>query len=215
MLSVVRRPGRERLVTDRPGRIMLARLQRASSPVGAIRFAALQTGAGRTYNLAGRADDRWSDALLNPAIHEEQRLDRPALRELQSAKLRRLMAEIVPANAFWSARLAAAGIEVSAIRSVAELLNLPLATKVHIAEDQQKSPPYGTNLTYPLDRYVRLHETSGTTGDGMRWLDTPESWDWFMRCWAIIYDACGVRAGDRFFFPFSFGPFIGFWRQLR
>ncbi|MCH7871113.1 MAG: phenylacetate--CoA ligase family protein [Planctomycetes bacterium] len=144
-------------------------------------------------------------------MYEEQRLDRPALRELQSVKLRHLIAEIIPGNPFWNEKLAAAGIEASAIRSVSELLDLPFVTKTQVAEDQRKSPPYGSNLTYPLERYVRLHETSGTTGEGMRWLDTPESWDWFMRCWAIIYDACGVRPGERFFFPFSFGPFIGFW----
>jgi phenylacetate-CoA ligase len=45
----------------------------------------------------------------------------------------------------------------------------------------------------------------------MRWLDTPESWDWVMKCWGIIYRAIGLRDDDRVFFPFSFGPFLGFW----
>jgi phenylacetate-CoA ligase len=53
--------------------------------------------------------------------------------------------------------------------------------------------------------------TSGTTGRPLRWLDTPESWDWWTRCWTFVYRAAGVGPGDRVFFPFSFGPFIGFW----
>ena len=30
--------------------------------------------------------------------------------------------------------------------------------------DQAAHPPYGSNLTYPLDHYVRLHQTSGSGG---------------------------------------------------
>jgi phenylacetate-CoA ligase len=45
----------------------------------------------------------------------------------------------------------------------------------------------------------------------MRWLDTPESWAWMMDNWARVYQAAGVSAGDRIFFAFSFGPFLGFW----
>ena len=60
-------------------------------------------------------------------------------------------------------------------------------------------------------RYSRLHQTSGTTGEPMRWLDTPASWDWLMRCWAQIYRIVGLKPEDRLGFPFSFGPFLGFW----
>jgi phenylacetate-CoA ligase len=43
------------------------------------------------------------------------------------------------------------------------------------------------------------------------WLDTEESWNWWAECWKFIFEAAGVRAGDRIYFAFSFGPFIGFW----
>ena len=49
------------------------------------------------------------------------------------------------------------------------------------------------------------------TGKPMRWLDTPESWDWMKENWLEIYHAAGVTHADRIFFAFSFGPFIGFW----
>ena len=45
----------------------------------------------------------------------------------------------------------------------------------------------------------------------MYWLDTDESWNWWAECWKFIFEAAGVRAGDRIYFAFSFGPFIGFW----
>jgi len=88
---------------------------------------------------------------------------------------------------------------------------LPFTTKAELVQDQETAPPFGSDLTYPLDRYVRLHQTSGTTARPIRWLDTAESWDWWLRCWTFVYRAAGVGAADRIYFAFSFGPFIGFW----
>ncbi|HYM67571.1 MAG TPA: phenylacetate--CoA ligase family protein [Patescibacteria group bacterium] len=90
---------------------------------------------------------------------------------------------------------------------------LPLTTKGEILADQAAHPPFGTNLTHALERYVRLHQTSGSSGaQPLRWLDTEESWSWWRRIWADhVYAAAGVSGSDRIFFAFSFGPFIGFW----
>ena len=88
-----------------------------------------------------------------------------------------------------------------------------MTTKAELLADQDLHPPFGSNLTYPPDRYVRLHQTSGSSGDHpLRWLDTAESWEWWERIWAEhVYGAAGVTSSDRVFFAFSFGPFVGFW----
>lgn len=79
-------------------------------------------------------------------------------------------------------------------------------------EDQRAHPPYGEILTFPLSDYCRLHQTSGTTtGKPLRWLDTRESWNWLLGCWERNYELMGLTPKDVFFFPFSFGPFLGFW----
>jgi len=78
-------------------------------------------------------------------------------------------------------------------------------------DDQASNPPFGTNRTYALERYVRVHQTSGTSGSPLRWLDTQESWEWWARCWGFVLRGAGVGPADRVFFPFSFGLFIGFW----
>src|SRR5262249_10659580 len=83
--------------------------------------------------------------------------------------------------------------------------------KAELCADQQAHPPHGEGLTYPLDRYCRLHQTSGTSGQPLRWLDTRESWEWALSCWDAMFPMVGLRQGDRLFFPFSFGPFLGFW----
>ena len=92
-----------------------------------------------------------------------------------------------------------------------DLNHLPFTTRAQIESDQREHPPYGTNLTYPLQNYCRFHQTSGSGGYPVRWLDTPQSWEWFGKCWGIILRAAGAKPGDRLMFPFSFGPFVGFW----
>jgi phenylacetate-CoA ligase len=138
-------------------------------------------------------------------------LSRTQIRELQSDRLRLLLRKIHGANPFWTKKFDAAEVDVGGIRSVDDLPRLPLSNKAEIVEDHRLHPPYGSNLTYPRDLYSRMHQTSGTTGTPLRWLDTPGSWDWFMECWGEIYRVVGLRHDDRLAFPFSFGPFIGFW----
>ena len=130
---------------------------------------------------------------------------------IQWSRLRSLLDHVWSHNPFWSDKFARAGIESHAITQLSHLQRLPLTTKQELVDDQAANPPYGSNLTYPLQHYSRLHQTSGTTGNPMRWLDTPHSWNWIMDCWSQIFDLVGLRPDDRLFFPFSFGPFIGFW----
>jgi phenylacetate-CoA ligase len=89
--------------------------------------------------------------------------------------------------------------------------DIPFTTKQQLVEDQANHPPFGTNLTFPVESYTRIHQTSGTAGRPILWLDTPESWDWWLRCWTEVFKGAGVRQGDRVYVAFSFGPFIGFW----
>lgn len=143
-----------------------------------------------------------------PQSPESARAD---LRTDQLAKLRRLIAELVPGNRFYAPRLRAAGL-TGGPRDLAEFTSrMPFTTKQELVEDQRRQPPYGTNLTYREERYVRLHQTSGTSGEPLRWLDTAESWEWVLGGWIRVFEAAGLGPGDRIFFPFSFGPFLGFW----
>jgi phenylacetate-CoA ligase len=135
--------------------------------------------------------------------------DRGEIKEEQSKRLRRMLQAILPANEFYRKKLLQKGFTDAG--SLDELAELPFTTKGELIEDQFQYPPYGTDLTFPLEKYIRIHQTSGTTGKPMYWLDTEESWNWWAECWKVIFEAAGVGPGDRVFFAFSFGPFIGFW----
>jgi len=136
---------------------------------------------------------------------------REAIVAAQLEQLRDLVAELIPANKFYTQKLEAAGVgfDIASLEDFSA--RFPFTTKAELVADQRANPPYGTNLTYPLNRYTRFHQTSGTSGLPMRWLDTAESWDAMIDLWSEVFRAAGVGAGDRVMFAFSFGPFLGFW----
>jgi len=139
-------------------------------------------------------------------------LGREALAQIQLKKFQEMASQVLRGNAFYGAKFRAAGLENAAdVRTFDDFRRLPFTLKSELSEDQASNPPYGTNLSFPRERYTRIHQTSGTTGRPLLWLDTDESWTWWLRCWAAVYQAAGVTADDRIFYAFSFGPFIGFW----
>jgi phenylacetate-CoA ligase len=137
--------------------------------------------------------------------------DRPKLAGFQLRQLTALLDEIHPRNPFYKQKFSQAGLARKDITALRDLARLPFTTKEEIIADQANHPPYGRMLTYPAERYCRMHQTSGTSGKPLRWLDTQESWNQILARWEQIYAIAGVSAADRLFFAFSFGPFIGFW----
>ncbi len=137
------------------------------------------------------------------------------LQEIQLEKLKAVLKETSASNNFYRQKFEKSGFKISEhedCRSLQELLGmLPFTEKRELQEDQEKNPPYGSNLAFAPEAYTRIHRTSGTTGSPIYWLDTPASWQWFVDCWKKVYLGAGVTREDRIFFPFSFGPFIGFW----
>jgi phenylacetate-CoA ligase len=144
------------------------------------------------------------------AVFPEQ-LPRDELERLRCERLADLIRAILPANRFYARKFADAGLTPDEVCSPADLKRLPFTTKAELVADQADHPLYGSDLTYPLTRYCRMHQTSGTSGRPLRWLDTPESWAWALDCWAAKFRFVRLRSEDRLFFPFSFGPFLGFW----
>ena len=136
---------------------------------------------------------------------------RPEIERQQTAALLALLRRITATNPFQIAKLGKTKLPETIPDLRAYVRELPFTTKAELSADQTAHPPYGTNLTESLASYTRCHQTSGTSGKPLRWLDTPESWDWMIANWQTIYRAAGITRDDSLYFAFSFGPFIGFW----
>jgi phenylacetate-CoA ligase len=136
---------------------------------------------------------------------------REAIAVHQLHELRKLLQALAATNPFYAPRLRQAGL-CGELRDMDEFFcDMPFTRKEEIAADQQAHPPYGTNLTFPLSSYNRFTQTSATSGAPLRWLDTPQSWQWMLDNWKQILSAADVTAADALYFAFSFGPFLGFW----
>jgi phenylacetate-CoA ligase len=135
--------------------------------------------------------------LAPPAVSEVDRL----------ARLNALLEHAAEDSPFQRERLR----DHLPLASLADLRGLPRTSKQDLVDDQAAHPPFGTNLTYPLERYTHLHQTSGTSGMTLRVLDTPEDWAWWTRGLGTVFRAAGVGARDRVALAYSFGPYIQFW----
>ncbi|HYY90234.1 MAG TPA: phenylacetate--CoA ligase family protein, partial [Chloroflexota bacterium] len=136
-----------------------------------------------------------------------ERMPRAELRQLQLYKLQRLVAWATDRSPFWRRKLRGCHLE-----SLDDLRRLPFLTKDELLADQAANPPYGTAITCSPDLAIAYHHTSGTTGKApLRVFATRRDWDWGADAWARALYAFGVRASDVVYFPFGYGPFIGFW----
>jgi len=136
---------------------------------------------------------------------------RPEIQKHQLNRLQELLQTIAGLNPFYGERLRQAGLESGVADLEGFKRRMPFTLKAELEEDQRECPPYGTNLTYPLEAYSRFCQTSGTTRAPLRWLDTPHSWDWMVGCWRQVFERARITTADRLFFAFSFAPFLGFW----
>lgn len=126
---------------------------------------------------------------------------------LQKEKLGRVLASArsIP---FWKPRLAPFPDSLDPLEILG---SLPFLTKSELIAAQKARPPFGELFADQMGPPCRFHQTSGTSGQSLRWIDDRASWDWALGNWKLGFHLAGIQPQDRLFFPFSFGPFLGFW----
>jgi phenylacetate-CoA ligase len=114
------------------------------------------------------------------------------LRQLQLEGLKWTVKHAFDGSAFYQKRLVEGGIHPQDIQSMEDIHKLPFAT----AEDLREGYPFPL-LSVPLDRVVRIHASSGTTGKRKILCYTEKDlrdWsDMFARC----YEMAGLTQADR------------------
>ncbi len=136
---------------------------------------------------------------------------RDEIEALQFARIKSMLEAVYATNPFYKKKFMEKGIVPGEINSLDDMVKLPYTYKGEFQNDQKEHPPYGTNLTEPFQKYVRFHQTTGTTGKPLKWLDTKAGWTWRGRCAAMSLAATGITSSDIIFFPFAFGPHVAYW----
>ena len=133
----------------------------------------------------------------------------PRLQQLQARKLRKQIAYLTKSSPFYRRKFKEAGITASDIRTLVDLTKLPFTTKDELRESQIKSPPLGEQAAVPMEKVIRLHSSSGTTGRpsyvGITKRDRKSWIEMVARC----YWSEGVRPSSIVIMGFGIGMFVG------
>jgi phenylacetate-CoA ligase len=140
------------------------------------------------------------------AIYWQQELEtmsRSDLARYQAERLRETVRRAA-ASPFYGAAFKQRGLDAEDIRSLADLGRLPMTTK----EDLRQHFPYGF-LAVPRDNPVRLHCSSGTTGNPTVIFHNRHDLDSWANLVARSLFAAGARPGDVFQNICGYGLFTG------
>lgn len=127
-------------------------------------------------------------------------------RDLEKLQLERLKATVTLAqnSPFYSAIFKERGITADSFNSLEDLKKLPFTTK----DDLRNTYPFGM-ASVPLEKCVRLHSSSGTTGNPTVILHTQKDLDeWANQVARCLY-MVGIRNTDVFQNTSGYGMFTG------
>ena len=138
-------------------------------------------------------------------------LDPADLAAHQLARLNALLAEILPANAFYASKFASIGLPPPSHRSV-NSPSCPTRSRKNCSVRRAGADGPRISRWSAANAYrCAITRRRAHAGWPLAVLDTADDWEWWMDCWNHILDAAGVTHQDVAFFAFSFGPFVGFW----
>jgi len=114
-------------------------------------------------------------------------LTRDGIETLQSSRLKSTLARAVRSG-FYGERFKQSGLDPESVSGVQDLRRIPFTEK----KDLRKSYPYGL-LCEPVDRLLRMHISSGTTGQAVAVFYTKTD----LEIWADLLARCMYMAGAR------------------
>ena len=135
---------------------------------------------------------------------EYETLPREALEAIQLRRLRATLERVHATVPFYRKQFAAAGATPSDIRSLEDLNKLPCTTK----QDLRDNYPFGM-FAVPMDNVVRIHASSGTTGQPTVVGYTARDIDTWATLMARSLMAGGANQGDIIHNAYGYGLFTG------
>lgn len=137
-------------------------------------------------------------------LHKElEILTRPEIEKLQLERLQKTVRHCMN-SPFYKQRFAENHLSPEDIRSLDDLQKIPFTTK----QDLRDTYPFGL-ASVPLKKTVRLHSSSGTTGNPTVILHTQKDLDEWANAVARCLYMVGLRPGDIFQNSSGYGMFTG------
>lgn len=131
------------------------------------------------------------------------------LMKVQEKKLRRQIAYVYRNSRFYKEKLEEAGVKPSQIKTLNDLEKFPFTHKDELRKSQEAMLPLGRHAAVPLDKVVRIHSSSGTTGRPTYVGITKRDKQVWIEIVARCLYAEGVRPGDRMVHAMGLSFFVG------
>jgi len=138
------------------------------------------------------------------ALEPVEKGPRKALRALQLRRLKGSLAHAYRNVPRYRQKFDAAGVKPADLRSLDDLARFPFTTKA----DLRETYPFGM-FAVPMERIVRIHASSGTTGRPTVVGYTKKDLDTWTRLMARSMRAAGARPGDKVHVAYGYGLFTG------
>ena len=135
---------------------------------------------------------------------EEECLSRDEMHTLQSKRLVKTVQKVYENVSFYKKKMDDIGVEVGDIKGIEYLSKLPFTTK----QDLRDHYPYGL-FAVPMKEVVRVHASSGTTGQPTVVGYTRNDLDIWANCIARFYTAMDVTDEDIIQNALGYGFFTG------
>ena len=135
---------------------------------------------------------------------EMECMPRKELEALQLERLKALVDYCEKNSEFYAKRLAAAGVTADKIKCLSDIEYIPYTTKT----DLRDTYPFGM-LSVPKEKIVRIHASSGTTGNPMVVAYTREDLENWSEQVARIAYAAGATESTTVQICFGYGMFTG------
>jgi phenylacetate-CoA ligase len=129
---------------------------------------------------------------------------RKALKELQLRRLKWSVASAYENVPHYRRKFDAAGVKPRDLKTLADLAKFPFTTK----SDLRENYPFGM-FAVPMDRIVRIHASSGTTGKPTVVGYTRKDLATWSQVMARSIRAGGARPGDKVHNAYGYGLFTG------
>ncbi|MBR6087317.1 MAG: phenylacetate--CoA ligase [Prevotella sp.] len=142
----------------------------------------------------------WSSEYLDPEL---ETMSREEIEKLQVERLKETVSRCMN-NPIYKKRLEEAGVSADNITSVDDIRRIPFTTK----DDLRNNYPFGL-ASVPLEECVRLHSSSGTTGNPTVILHTQNDLDEWANQVARNLWMVGLRPNDVFQNSSGYGMFTG------
>lgn len=135
---------------------------------------------------------------------EYETMPRPALEALQLKRLQKQIARVYATVPYYAGKMDEAGVKPEDIKTLADIQKLPFTTK----EDLRKNYPFGL-FTVPMEEVVRIHASSGTTGQPTVVGYTKKDIKMWAELMARSLSAAGAQATDTIHNAYGYGLFTG------